>query len=294
MAEREILTIREAAFEVGVCPAVGGCIVRFRQDGVDLMRPAGPEVVGEGDVRGASCFPLVPFSNRLGDARFQFQGQTYQLEPNFPPEPHAIHGQGWQLPWSVVHANDSDLELALAHRVPETPFDYEARLTFTLGSRGLTVGLNLTATGAGPMPAGIGLHPFFVRTPGATLKAHLEHVWLSDSRRLPRERVDIPEGWTFRPPRQVDPLTLDHCFDGFTGRASIVWPELAKRMEIKADPVFTHAVIFVPPGETFFCVEPVSNANDGFNLAERGVRGTGVRVLNPGESLSGKVTFEVA
>ena len=44
-------------------------------------------------------------------------------------------------------------------------------------------------------------------------------------------------------------------------------------------------MIYVPPGQDFFCVEPVSHVNDGFNMLERGVEGTGVRVLAPGQTL---------
>jgi aldose 1-epimerase len=52
-------------------------------------------------------------------------------------------------------------------------------------------------------------------------------------------------------------------------------------------------VIYVPPGEDFFCVEPVSHANDGFNLMARGIEGTGVQVLEPGQTLAGNVTFRL-
>jgi len=87
---------------------------------------------------------------------------------------------------------------------------------------------------------------------------------------------------------------MDHCFDGWDGRAELHWPETGVRLEIEAEPVFGHLVIYVPPGREIFCVEPVSHVNDGFNLLERGVAGTGVRVLAPGERLAGSVRFGVA
>jgi len=40
-------------------------------------------------------------------------------------------------------------------------------------------------------------------------------------------------------------------------------------------------------------VEPVTNANGGFALAEQGVSGTGVFVLEPGESKTGTFTVTV-
>ncbi|HET6518556.1 MAG TPA: hypothetical protein VFG47_01890, partial [Geminicoccaceae bacterium] len=75
---------------------------------------------------------------------------------------------------------------------------------------------------------------------------------------------------------------------------TIHWPESGLTVTIEAGPAFRHLVVYVPPGQDFFCVEPVSNANDGFNLHERGVDGTGVRVLEPGEGLEGEVRFRVS
>jgi len=50
----------------------------------------------------------------------------------------------------------------------------------------------------------------------------------------------------------------------------------------------------VPPGKPFFCVEPVSNRNDGINMLAKGHADTGVVVLAPGERLQGSVRFSFA
>jgi aldose 1-epimerase len=102
-----------------------------------------------------------------------------------------------------------------------------------------------------------------------------------------------PAAWDFGQAARVAALTLDNCFGGWNGAAEIAWPERDLSLAITADPLFGHLVIYVPPGRDFFCVEPVSHANDGFNLAARGVADTGVRVLAPGESLRGAVRFAV-
>ena len=43
-------------------------------------------------------------------------------------------------------------------------------------------------------------------------------------------------------------------------------------------------VVYTPPGETFFCVEPVSHITEAFNLAEAGHADTGMLSLAPGGS----------
>jgi aldose 1-epimerase len=286
-----IVRLRHGPFELEVCPEIGGAITAFRHQGRDLMRPAAPAFFAERDPFHASSFALVPFSNRVADRRFGFRGQAYELPANFPSEPHAIHGQGWEHSWTLQAAEADRAVLEFGHKIAGTPLDYRARQILALGERGLEVTLELANAGAGPMPAGLGLHPYFVRTPGVTLKAQLEQVWLMDQRKLPTAPVALPAEWDFaRAPRLAD-LALDHCFAGWDGRAEVRWPETGLTLTLEAEPLFGHLVVYVPPGRDLFCVEPVSHVNDGFNLAERGLPQTGVRVLAPGATLRGRVGF---
>jgi aldose 1-epimerase len=290
---QELVWLACGAFELDLCPRLGGTISGFRHQGLDLMRPPGARFLGAGDPGEASCFPLVPFSNRIADAGFRFRGEVYELPRNFPPEPHAIHGQGWQHPWTAAAASASRAELTFRHAVPGTPLDYHARQLFELDDDGLSVTIAVTNGGERPMPAGVGLHPYFARTAGVTLTASLDHVWLADERKIPKERVPLPAHWDFSKAPRVAALQMDNCFGGWDGHAQIHWPETRLTLTIESDPGLGHLVIYIPPGADFFSVEAVSNANDGFNLMARGVDGTGVRVLEPGETLSGTVRFGV-
>jgi aldose 1-epimerase len=289
----DILRLRHGPFELELCPGRGGAITGFRHRGRNLMRPAEPAFFAERDPFAASSFALVPFSNRVADRRFGFRGQVYELPANFPPEPHAIHGQGWEHAWTVEAIDGRGAVLDFAHRIAGTPLDYRARQTLALDDRGLEVTLEVTNAGPGPMPAGLGVHPCFVRTPGVTLRARLNRVWLMDERKLPTAPASLPPEWDFASAPALAPLTMDHCFDGWDGRAEVHWPETGMTLEIEAEPVFGHLVIYIPPGREIFCVEPVSHVNDGFNLLERGVADSGVRVLAPGETLRGRVRFSV-
>jgi aldose 1-epimerase len=291
--QSDLLRLRDGGLELELCPAIGGCITGLRHRGRDLLRPAGRRFFEQRDPREAASFPLVPFSNRIADGRFAFQGALYQLDRNFPPEPHAIHGHGWQHAWTVREASARSAVLEFAHRIAGTPFDYRAAQSFALAADRLTVTLEIANAGAVPMPAGLGLHPYFPRSEAVTLCARLEHVWRADPRKLPQERAPLPVEWDFGSASRVAPLALDHCFGGWDGTAAISWPERDLSLVVTADPLFGHLVIYVPPGQDFFCVEPVSHVNDGFNLAARGVAETGVHVLAPGASLRGAVRFAV-
>jgi aldose 1-epimerase len=59
------------------------------------------------------------------------------------------------------------------------------------------------------------------------------------------------------------------------------------------DEIFQNIVFYLPQGQPFFAVEPVTNANDGFNLYDKGIPGSGVFVLEPGQEQQGTITFQL-
>ena len=281
--------------EVALAPALGGAVLHFRSiiDGeiVDWLRPASADAIAQGDPLGAACFPLVPYSNRVRAGRFAFAGQRIELPLNFGDHPHSIHGHGWQAPWRIIASTKRSASLAYHHVADAWPFDYTARQHFALDDGGLTVTLELTAEGPARMPAGLGLHPYFPRTPETRIHARVGQVWRVDDEVMPLERV--------RPTVPCDPnrgiaadrVALDNVFTGWDGSAVIEWPERRARLRMTADRALGFLVVFTPKGEDFLCVEPVSHATDAFNLAAAGAGDTGMRVLESGQSLSASVRF---
>ena len=295
-----MLTLRRDHHEVVLCPDIGGSIAAFRSeiDGRlwDWLRPAGPAALKHSDPLGTACFPLVPYSNRIRDGRFVFEGREIRLPRNFGGHPHSIHGHGWQAPWRVAEAAVDAAVMEYHHRADAWPFDYTARQDVRLDGDGLTVTLELVNRSEGAMPAGLGLHPYFPRTPETRVAARVSELWQVDAEVMPRARVR-PEGAS-DPNRGVlaDRVALDNIYTGWDGRATIEWPERRARLDMTAcEPASREPlgflVLFTPAGEDFLCVEPVSHCTDAFNLAAAGAADTGIRVLAPGETLEARVTF---
>ena len=127
------------------------------------------------------------------------------------------------------------------------------------------------------MPAGLGWHPYFPRTPRVTITADVRAMWLTDEEKMPTERV--------APPAAPFGRGRDNCFVGWSRRVTIDWPELGARLVMRATPPLDYLVVFTPARRPFFCVEPVSHVTDAFNLAEAGRSDSGTLVLEPGETL---------
>ena len=294
--EPRVVELRAGAARLAVAPDVGGSITRYASERggttVDWLRPAPPDAIANRSAGGASSFPMVPFSNRVRDATFRFRGRRVQLPRNFPPEPHAIHGHGWRAPWTVTYQREATLTLEYRHPAEAWPWTYVAQQRFDLTEGQLRVRFAVTNEAAEPMPIGFGLHPYFVRTPRATVRAEVGRMWQSDAELMPVRLVPAPPQLLLdRTGLNPDETTLDNNFVGFGGRAVIEWPEWNARLRIDADPVYACLVVYTPAGRDFFCVEPATNCIDGFNLADAGRTDTGLIVLEPGDTAAGDVTF---
>lgn len=288
-----MLTLRAGAASLVLAPEIGGSIVGWVLGRLPIMRRAAPEAIIEGNARGLASFPLVPYSNRIAHGRFDFAGTGHQLALNFGDHPHAIHGIGWQSAWSVEAVAADSARLSLTHSADvRWPFAFRATQDFVLTEDTLTVGMAIENTGADPAPAGLGLHPFFPTVHAPALHFDADSVWTNGADHLPAERIAVPDAWDHTGGRRVGSAALDNCFAGWRRRADIAWAPPGAILSIEASDVFTHLIVFTPPGADFFCVEPVSHMNDALNRTAS-VADHGMHTLAPGEALAGTVRFHI-
>ena len=292
-AEPLLLAADDARVELA--PSVGGAIARFTFHDIDVLRPVAADARATGNVRGYGCYPLVPYSNRIADARFAFDGRTYSLARNFGDHPHSIHGVGWQRPWRVVAQEAASALLAFDHDgagadATAWPWPFRATQWFALtaDSAGAMLAARITIEngGAEAFPFGLGFHPFFPRTKATELGFHADSVWETDATQLPTTRIAIPERWRFDPPRAADSVALDNVFTGWRGKATLVDATRGLATTIDADSSAAFLVVYVPPARDFLAVEPVTHMTDAFNRAARGESETGIRILAAGAAFS--------
>lgn len=263
-------------------------MARFTCDDVDMLRPMTAEAIVSGRGNNAALYPLVPYSNRIRDGRLAFGGEIIPLARNWPGINHPMHGDGWAHAWQVVRSDAQSAEIVYEHERAGGqggwPFRYRGRQQYRLDETSLSIRLSMENLEDRAVPAGIGLHPFFVREPDCTLTCRAEFVWRTDQEVLPIECIPVPSEWDFSHGRRPDSVFLDNCFDGWDGRASIAWPARRLRLDLEASEPFRHAVIYTPPEQRFFCIEPVSHANGQVGLAP----------LVAGGTLAGETIFRLS
>jgi aldose 1-epimerase len=261
-----------------------------------------PDVAdGQSDLK-ASSFVLVPYSNRIENGHFTFQGRTYQLANG---ERHASHGDVRGRPWQVDEQSATAVTCSFDSRAfadVNWPWPFTATLTYALQDKVLASTLSVTNQGESAMPAGLGWHPYYNRAltrAGEPVRWHfaVQSVYpdANDNRIPSGPAQPLAPNQDFATERELTPENfIDACFYGYAGGGTIAWPESGVRLHYRASENCTHLVLF-NPAKPYFAAEPVTNANNGVNLLAAGDPTSGIQILEPGETLRAwfEVTVEV-
>ncbi len=282
----EPITLSSAQLRCEIKPELGGCIAGLWLGDLPVLRSTPARELMS--ARLAGSYPLVPFSNRIGNASLKWQGTSHPLVQNNVPEPHAIHGLGWQRPWQVLDQDEQVLMLACEHRAAASwPFAFDASQTFRVNGNTLELTLSMTNQSPTPAPAGLGWHPYFVKRGRSRIAFEATGRWEMSDEKLPTHR---------QPSRGLDAdcafLDVDHCFDGWNGVVHLRDEKLHTRIESN----LSRLVVFTNTTRDFVAIEPVSHVNNAINLLQSGAGKAddlGIRVLAPGESMSAQMSIQM-
>jgi aldose 1-epimerase len=275
------LELAAGELRLALRPDLGGCIAGLWHGAEPVLRSTEPSALDSSRLSG--CYPLAPYSNRLGFRRFRWQGQEYTTQPNFDDNPHSVHGVAWTRSWTVVNADATTAELAFEHGGDaHWPFDFALSQRFELSPESLTVRLQITNRAAVAQPVGLGWHPYFAKRSRSRLHIELTDRWEPDASGLPTRK---------HPQAGIDAdiahLDFDHCFEGWRGDAQIRDEKL--RMSLRSS--LPYLVVFTPQAKPYYCVEPVSHVSNAIHFADPLAQG--LRKLAPGESFDAWMALDV-
>jgi aldose 1-epimerase len=280
-------TLASEHLTVGVLPEVGARLHRLEAFGSNVLRTQPDVRRHQDDPFFWGGYHMAPWCNRLDAAGPVRVGtRTVDLEPNFP-DGSAIHGQVFATPWTWT--GDEDFAVHGGGR-GGWPWTYTLTLHLAVSAATLRLDYDLTNTSDEPMPAGVGLHPWFrrpalVRIPAAygfpvntRTPAHPEQMTGAlDLRTAGR----LPEG-------------TDSCWTDLTSRTvALHWPaeDLSLSMDVYTDDPVDPVIVAAHPAELgIVAVEPQTHAPPGLRRLLHGEL-HGLRVLDPGDTLSLAVTL---
>jgi aldose 1-epimerase len=273
--------LRAGALRLALRPDLGGSIAGLWHGATPILRSTEPAALASS--RDAGCFPLVPYSNRLGYRRFRWKGRDYTTAPNFDASPHSLHGVGWLRPWEIESSSAVEVVLRCVHvGDADWPFAFEARQYFTLAPQSMSVQMVFTNTADVAQPVGLGWHPYFQRRERSRLHIEVSNRWEADATQLPTRKVAQPGIDS-----AVAHLNFDHCFEGWRGAARI----RDEKFSLQLTSSLKYLVVYTPQDSAYFCVEPVSHVSNAIHMADPLAHG--LVSVAPGERVDAAMKLEI-
>ena len=263
--------------EVVVLPGLGCRLHRLRAFGTDLLRTPPDPAVHADDPFFWGAYVMAPWTNRATAKPMVVADRTVDLPANFP-DGTAIHGQVFLAPWRRTDAGGFAVERAGAG----WPWAYSMTADVSVDGPSLRLRYRLHNASDAPMPAGIGLHPWWVRPVEVTLAARAVHPRNGD---VAAEHVAASGSWALdgrQPRRGLDATWLD--ID--PAEVRLGWPEAGISATLRAttDGEGPHVAIATPDDPNAVAVEPVTHHPWALDRRARHLSG-GIRLLEPGRSL---------
>jgi len=279
------LTLASESVEAELLPELGARLHRLRVFGQDLLRTPGDLGAYAREPFFWGSFVMAPWCNRIQADAVRFGSREIRLDSNFP-DGTAIHGQLYGLPWDRL----ADGALRVQAGGDGWPWEYEVMQRVEISDRTLRLDHILTNLSAEPMPAGIGIHPWFVRP--ALIRIRAGAVYPRNMDPAP-EPQPVAGPFDLREPRAM-PDGLDATWTELgTPAVELAWPTLGMTatMRVAADTVFIVAAS--PAALDAIAVEPQTHAPQGLRRLLNHEPGA-LALLNSGDSLrlSVDLTFE--
>ena len=246
-----MIEISEDEMKAVLAPELGGVVMSLSFGGKNIFRPAASQETVAADPREAACYPCVPWFSRLFDG-LDFDGRHYDLAPTLPacdPD-HALHGHGWVNPWRVTDQSGDHVACRFDHTPGAGlfPFPFFATQEISVSTAMFKIALCVTNSGNTPMPAGLGIHPFFPNTKASELN-FTEYF----DQTKPASGLTPPAKIEHRGPMTDDPV--DYTIRRWDGTADIVHDGLKIAMHSNAR--ILH--LYSPEEADFYCAEPISH-----------------------------------
>jgi aldose 1-epimerase len=164
----DLLTIGDGPIQVELLPSVGARVHRLRVFGHDLLRTPDDPSEHRRDPFRWGAYVMAPWCNRIEATPTTVDGEVVRVASNFD-DGSAIHGQVYDAPWELA----PDGSLSINGGGGGWPWPYRCMLRVAVDGAAVTLDLSLTNLAMAPMPAGLGLHPWFRRPLDVRINAEL-------------------------------------------------------------------------------------------------------------------------
>jgi aldose 1-epimerase len=270
------LRIADGPLEVVVLPEIGARLHRLRAFGHDLLRTPGDPATHASDPFFWGAYVMAPWCNRIEAGPVAVGSRQVALGSNVP-DGSAIHGQVYARPWEVL----GDRRLRIRAGGDGWPWVYEVGLRIELVDRLVRIELALTNRDSEPMPAGLGIHPWFRRP----LLVAIRGDAVNPSNTAPAARAQPVDGpFDLRRMGEM-PADLDATWSALAEPpVELRWPHEQVRAVMRVAAPTTYVVAASPGHLDAVAVEAQTHAPQALRRMLVGGPG-GLALLEPGGTL---------
>ena len=240
------IVLKAGPAQVVIDLAAGARIASWQVHGLELLEPRNET----NHPFGWGSYAMVPYAGRIRNGKLGYDGINRSLPVNMGD--HAIHGIGYDQPWTLLSATNSMAIVGLRFSDP-WPFAGTVTHLFQLSNDRLIQQMSVSSNV--DQPVTIGWHPWFRRELGVgqplLIDVDLTHAkhWVKDETGLPTGKMGA-----------IPAHPWDDCFHN-VGQLNLRWPGA---LTIRVTHDCPDVVIYEP--EHAICVEPQSGPPDSANI----------------------------
>ena len=272
----EEVRLASGSIEVVVLPEAGARLHRLRAFGHDLLPTPDDHAMHLRDPFSWGAYVMAPWCNRIDAEPVVVGPHRVELGPNFS-DGSAIHGQVYDRPWQW----SGDGTFTVEAGGDGWPWRYEVMQQIEIGDRSLRLDYRLINRSPDPMPAGLGVHPWFVKPVLVAIRGDAVHP-MNSGIQARAEPVAGPFDLRALAPMPPD---LDATWTELgTPQVELVWPAMGVRATMRITAPTIYVVAASPANRDAVAVEPQTHAVQGLWRLLNGQPG-GLTMLGPEQEL---------
>ena len=252
----------------------GAYVKSLKLSGSEILKPS-----EDGEQTHGGMAILLPFANRVRNAKYLWEGEEYYLPQNNGD--HSIHGFTRDMKWDLKKAAENKVVGTLDMTNSGYPVDLRLKVTFLISAHAFTTSIEAINMGKVTAPFVAGMHPYF----NFNGSWHLESF--QNLLRLNYESEYFPDGsLTPVKPKCLNSetgITFDNTYIT-NSIPTLVAGDRKIRIETSNMP---YLVLYNGKyaGKISVAAEPMSGAPDAYN------NGIGLATIQPGDSFQCSATF---
>ena len=222
---------------------------------------------------------LFPFSNRIRNGVYTFEGKQFELNCNAIEENNALHGLVYNQKFKVVKQEASEekgiLKLQYIEKTKRQgfPYTYTLELTYIFTKNQVSLELNVINDSINSFPFTTGWHPYFFseNLSDSTLHFMSNKRVLFDDNMIASEIVEEKNEGLL----EIKNRQLDDCFYLDSNLVFFATPNYQLELSSLASTNFLQ--VYIPPKKQTIAIEPLTGISNSFNNE------IGLQVLKPNE-----------